>query len=62
MKITLTANNFYNNIQRPHKEYMQPPVSFGNNVDSFDKQDKSDPISAAESSTLIGECIGKAFE
>ncbi len=62
MKITLTANNFYNNIQRPHKEYMQPPVSFGNNVDSFDKQDKSDPISAAESSTLIGECIGKAFQ
>ena len=41
---------------------MQPPVCFGNNIDSFDKQDISDPISAAESSALIGECIGKAFQ
>ena len=62
MKITPSANNFYNNIQRPHQKYMQAPVSFGNNIDSFDKQDTSAPISAAESSTLIGECIGKAFQ
>lgn len=62
MKITPSANNFYNNIQRPHQKYMQSPVCFGNNIASFDKQDTSDPISAAESSTLIGECIGKAFQ
>lgn len=36
MKITLLSNNFYNNIQKPHQKYMQPPVSFGDYEGGFE--------------------------
>ena len=36
MKITLAANNFYNNIQRPHQKYMLSPVSFGDYENGFE--------------------------
>ena len=38
MKITLLANNFYNNIQRPLQKYMQNPVSFGDYECGFEPE------------------------
>lgn len=41
MKITPSANNFYNNIQRPHKKYMQAPVSFGDYECGFEPENNT---------------------
>ena len=41
MKITLAANNFYNNIQRPHQKYMLSPVSFGDYENGFEPENNT---------------------
>lgn len=41
MKITLAANNFYNNIPRPHQKYMLSPVSFGDYECGFEPENNT---------------------